>query len=358
MELSKQNVLFIVRAMQQAGAEIVVLQLCEILKPRVNKIVICAGPGLDQEKLRQLNVKYYSIPDITDKKPKTVADISMTLRKCVREEQITVIHTHHRMAAFYVSFLGLNKYRIFINTSHNTFNDKVRLTRFSYKNAHLIACGEMVKKNLADVYGFHNIAVIHNAVKPFEGPIVKNSLITKLHEDGCIVIGNVGRLSEQKGFTYFIDAIPHIVEAHSNARFLIVGSGEDEEKLKKQVSNLKLENAVFFMGFRKDIQNLMSQMDFIVLSSLWEGLPLTPIEAFSVGKSVVATAVDGTTEIVQDGENGYLVPAKDSKALSIAINKAIEVDRTKLEKTALETYYKDFSFDVFKDSIIQYYKKI
>lgn len=53
------------------------------------------------------------------------------------------------------------------------------------------------------------------------------------------------------------------------------------------------------LGYRSDIQNVMSQCDFIVLSSLWEGLPLTPIEAFSVSKTVVATSVDGTPEIVK-----------------------------------------------------------
>lgn len=358
MELEKQNILFIGRAPIQGGTENVILQLCEILKPRVNKIVVCAGSGFDRKALSDLKIKYYRLPDIEKKDFSTIVAVTRVLRYVVKKENITVIHTHHRMAAFYVSILGLYRNRVFINTSHNTFTDKVKLTRFSYKHTHLIACGEMVKKNLVDVYGLENVTVIHNAVKPFTGPIISDPSITKLHEDGCIVIGNVGRLSEQKGVKYFISAIPKVVENHSNARFLIVGSGEDEEKLKKQVSDLDLEKVVFFMGFRKDIQNLMSQMDLVVLSSLWEGLPLTPIEAFSVGKPVVATAVDGTTEIVEDGVNGYLVPAKDSKALAQAMNKILNEKIEKYGAAARETFEKGFSFNVFSDAIIKYYEEL
>ena len=85
-----------------------------------------------------------------------------------------------------------------------------------------------------------------------------------------------------------------------------------------------MEDSIEFMGFRADIQNIMSQVDLIVLSSLWEGLPLTPMEAFSVGKTIVATSVDGTVEIVKDGENGYLVEPRNSEELANAICKLID----------------------------------
>lgn len=168
MELSKQNVLFIGRATQQAGAENVILQLCEILKPKVNSITVCSADGFNKEALSNLSIKFYSIPDIENKNPKTVILIARTIKRIVAQEHITVIHTHHRMAAFYVALLGLYKKCLFINTSHNTFFNKKILTRFAYKRANLIACGEMVMKNLVDVYGIpeESVVVIHNAVKP------------------------------------------------------------------------------------------------------------------------------------------------------------------------------------------------
>lgn len=362
MELAKQNVLFIGRATQQAGAENVLLQLCEILQSKVNKIVVCSADGFNKEALSNLGIKFYSIPDIEKKNPKTMLEIAEIIKKIVKEERITVIHTHHRMAAFYVTLLGLYKTCIFINTSHNTFSNKKLLTRFAYKHAYLIACGEMVKKNLVDFFGLPDkrVTVIHNAVKPFDGKIAIDPLIKKLHDDGKFVIGNIGRLSEQKGMEYYIKAIPEVVKVHPEARFVIAGSGEDEEKLKKLSGELGVDSCLTFLGYRTDVQNLMSQLDLVVLSSLWEGLPLTPIEAFSVGKTVVATAVDGTPEIVKDKENGLLVEPRDSEGLARQINWMIENNEKKLEmeQQAKKTFEEEFSFNVFSDAVLDYYRSL
>lgn len=201
--------------------------------------------------------------------------MSKTITKLVKVENITIIHTHHRMAAFYVSLLGLYRKCKFFNTSHNTFDNKRILTRFAYKHANLIACGEMVKKNLVEVFNLKNVQVVYNSVPAFTDDVVLDPLISELHKKGYFVIGNVGRLSEQKGMKYFIDAVPDILKRHPEARFLIIGNGEDEEKLKKLITQLHIKDQVYLMGYRNDIQNIMSQLDLVVLSSLWEGLPLT-----------------------------------------------------------------------------------
>ena len=101
-----------------------------------------------------------------------------------------------------------------------------------------------------------------------------------------------------------------------NVVFFLVGEGELKESLIHLTEQMGISKNVVFMGYRDDIQNVMSQLDFVVLSSLWEGLPLTPIEAFSVGKTVIGTQVDGTPEIIYDGINGYLVEPKNAKQLA------------------------------------------
>ena len=360
MELQKQNILFIGRATQQAGAENVILQLCEILNPCVNKIVVCAANGFNTKVLSDIGIKFYSIPDIEKKDPGTIFKVVSTINKIVKKEKITVIHTHHRMAAFYVSLLGLYKKSTFIATSHNTFYDKKALTRFTYKHCNVIACGEMVKWNLVDYFGLpdNQVAVIHNAVKPFVGEIIEDELVKQLHEDGCFVIGNIGRLSEQKGMEYYIQAIPKIVEVCPQVRFVIAGNGEDESKLKELSKNLGVDKYLTFLGYRNDVQNLMSQLDLIVLSSLWEGLPLTPIEAFSVGKTVVATAVDGTPEIVKDGENGLLVEAKSPDQIAQKVIWMIKNKQEKkmMELNAIRTFEEEFSFKVFTNTVLDYYR--
>lgn len=356
MKLSEQNILYIARAPIHGGTENVVLQLCEIFQPLVNKIVVCAGSGFNQEILNEMGIKFYEIPDLENKNPWNIIKISAKLKHIVKVENITVIHTHHRMAAFYVALLRLYKKCAFINTSHNTFYNKVKLTHFAYKHAHLIACGQMVKKNLVNEFSLQNVTVIHNAVKPFKGPVVEEPILKKFHNQGYFLVGNVGRLTKQKGFKYFIESMPLVLKQHPKTKFVIIGSGELEDNLKKEAQELGVTKNIIWLGYRKDVQNLMSQLDLIVLSSLWEGLPLTPIEAFSVGKAVVATAVDGTVEEVKDGINGYLVSGKNSEMLAKRIIKAMT--NNKLDYYAKKTYMKIFTFKIFSKAYINFYKSV
>ena len=103
----------------------------------------------------------------------------------------------------------------------------------------------------------------------------------------------------------------------------------------------------------------MSQLDLIVLSSLWEGLPLTPIEAFSVKKTVIATAVDGTVEIVKNNQNGITVKSKDSISLGNAIIKLLKNNelREQYEENAFKTYEKEFSFKALINNYRSFYEE-
>ena len=356
MDLGKQNILFFTRTMMLGGTENVVLQLCEVFKPKVNKIVVCSCGGVNVEKLTKMGIRHYQIPDISSKKD--IFKICRTVKKIVEKEQITVIHSHHRMAAFYTEIL-FGSSIIKIANAHNTFFDKKLLTRFAYRNTKVIAVGEMVKKNLVGFYKISSeqITVIHNAIKPFDGKISPIPLLTEYRENGYKIIGNVGRLSEQKGMEYFINAVPGVIEKFPKTKFVIVGDGEDKDKLVNMVKQMNLDEYITFLGYRSDIQNVMSQMDFIVLSSLWEGLPLTPIEAFSVGKTVVATAVDGTPEIVQNGINGILIKPKDIKEIvnniCYLLNNIDVLD--KFHVSAKERYNAEFSFEKLRMNYIGFY---
>lgn len=358
MDLQEQSVLFFTRTMKLGGTENVLLQLCEIFKPLVNKIVVCSSGGVNEEKLQKMGIKHYTIPDIESKSFSVITKVYSELKRIVDQEKITVIHTHHRMAAFYVRMTGLDKKCYFINTSHNTFDNKKALTRFAYKNCNLIACGEMVKKNLHDYFGLENVTVIHNAVKPFEGEVVIDKQLETAKSEGKFLIGNIGRLSEQKGMEYFIQAMPKVLSVHPEVEFYIIGSGEDEDKLKSLCKELGV--SVNFLGYRSDAQNLMSQLDLIVLSSLWEGLPLTPIEAFSVGKTVVATGVDGTLEIVDDAKNGFLVEPRNAEQIAEKVIWMIEHPNElhTMEIEARKTFDTEFNFDVLAKAYINFYSKL
>lgn len=359
MSLQNERILFFTRTMKLGGTENVILQLCDIFKDRVDKIIVCSCGGVNVEKLNKMGIKHYEIPDIASKTVGNIRKTLSVLKSIVKNEKITVIHTHHRMAAFYTRLFGLHKKCLFINTSHNTFYDKKKLTRFAYKKANLVACGEMVKKNLEDYFQLSNVSAITNSVYPFTGRVTLDKDIERMHREGKFVIANVGRLSEQKGMEYYLDAIPKVVSKYPNTRFLVVGEGEDRAKLEHMVDQLGIKEYVLFMGYRNDVQNIMSQVDLIVLSSLWEGYPLTPIEAFSVGKTIIATAVDGTVEIVEDDVNGYLINARDCQEIADKII-YLQENRKKLlemEKEAKCKYKEKLSFEKFSQHYLEYYEE-
>lgn len=360
MILDEQNILFLTRTMKIGGTENVILQLCETLQPKVNKIVVCSCGGVNVEKLSEMGIKHYNVPDIASKKPEVILFAYHTVKQIIKNENITIIHSHHRMAALYAR-LASGKKIIRLANAHNTFHDKKIFTRFTYKDTKIIAVGEQVKENLTDFYGLPSsqITVIHNAIKPFTDIIEPVAELVDAKTNGATLIGNIGRLSEQKGIEYFIKAAEKVYKEYPKARFFIIGDGEDELKLKCMAKKVLPNGVIKFLGYHSDIQNIICQLDFIVLSSLWEGLPLTPIEAFSVGKTIVATSVDGTPEIVKDKENGLLVAPKNIEELAngmlfLCNNPSI---RKKYGNSAEETFKRAFSFSTLKDNYLEFYSK-
>lgn len=361
MKLQNQKILFIVRTMGLGGTENVVLQLCEILSDKVNKIVVCSSGGVHEKKLHEMGIKHYAIPDIASKNPIDMLKTYRSIKNIIYREQITIVHSHHRMAAFYTE-LAAPKEVIKVANAHNTFTDKKKLTQLAYRNTKVVAVGEMVKKNLTEYFRIPDdqVCVIHNAVKSFDGNSIPVEILKQEHTKGKVLIGNIGRLSEQKGISYFLDAAAITKKTHPEAFFVIVGEGELKAQLEEKATQLGLQKNVVFLGYRSDIQNVMSQLDFIVLSSLWEGLPLTPIEAFSVGKTVIGTAVDGTPEIIRDGVDGFLVEARNSNQLAEKMNYLIEnfQIRERLEQQAKKRYHDEFSFEKLKQNYLEFYEEL
>lgn len=357
-----KNILYFTRTMGLGGTENVVLQLCEIMSIEANKIVICSCGGVNTKVLKEMGIKHYKIPDIENKNIFTIIKVIMIVSKIIRREKITIIHTHHRMAAFYTTILSYFYKFKFVSTVHNIFYNKKLLTRYSYNKAKLIAVGNKVKTNLCEFYNIpdRQITVINNSVRASNFKVDYIEVLNDYKNKGFFLVGNIGRISEQKGMEYYIKSIPKVIEKFPKTKFFIIGEGEDREKIVKLIEKFKLSNVVHLLGYRKDIQNIMYQLDLIVLSSLWEGFPLTPIEAFSVGKTVVATDVDGTNEIIANNYNGILVKSKDSESMSNAIIKLIENDslRKELENNARITYSDKFDFDKLCSKYYKFYTTV
>jgi len=250
-----------------------------------------------------------------------------------------------------------------INTVHNVFKDKKFFTHFAYGTFRIIACGNNVKKNLTDFFKINEkqITTIHNAVEaPNLDPSDNISLLTSLRSQGNYLVGNIGRLSEQKGISYFIKAMPILKGLKIKIKFIIVGDGEEFNELSQLVAKLNLTQDIFFLGYRSNVANIMRQLDVIVLSSLWEGLPLTPMEAFAVSKTVIGTNIGGTNEIIQDNKNGLLVKERDPEDIAKKIVYLYNNPEKKhwLEKNAFQTFKEEFEFPIFANKVMEYYRHV
>lgn len=126
-----------------------------------------------------------------------------------------------------------------------------------------------------------------------------------------LILGSAGRLAEQKGYCYMIDAMPAILAQHPTARFVLVGTGELEQELKAQVASKGLEKNVTFLGFRTDAREFMVACDVFVHPSLWEGLSISLMEAMVSGAPIAASRIAGNVEMIRHEENGLLMEAKN-----------------------------------------------
>jgi glycosyltransferase involved in cell wall biosynthesis/GT2 family glycosyltransferase len=137
--------------------------------------------------------------------------------------------------------------------------------------------------------------------------------------DDQFLVGTVARFSFQKGHEFTIEAIPKILEAFPQTRFLFVGDGPEHDRLSARIRQQQLEPYVFFAGVREDIAGVLSALDLFLLTSIFEGLPLSILEAMAAGLPVIATRVSGTPEAVLHNLTGLLIPRADSSAVSNAV---------------------------------------
>lgn len=138
------------------------------------------------------------------------------------------------------------------------------------------------------------------------------------------IVLTAGRLTEQKGHRFLLEAVPTIIEHAPEAHFVFVGEGQLKGELQASVYRLGLQSRVHFAGQREDVPELMTAADLFVLPSLFEGLPLVILEAMAAGLPVIGTRVCGIDEAVIDGITGRLVEAGDARVLAAAVLEALE----------------------------------
>lgn len=133
------------------------------------------------------------------------------------------------------------------------------------------------------------------------------------------VIGNVSRLSKEKGHLFLLKAFQSINNVYPDTVLLLAGEGKLEKTIKQEAVKLGINENLILTGLRKDVPEILSIIDVFAHPSLCDSFPLAIIEAMAAGKPIVATRTGGTAEIIDDNETGILIEPYDAQSLSNAI---------------------------------------
>ncbi len=141
---------------------------------------------------------------------------------------------------------------------------------------------------------------------------------------GVPLVGVFARLERRKGHVYLFEAMRALSERLPDLHLLVVGDGGYRRELQELAERLDITERLHWAGHRRDIQRTLAIVDVVALTSLWEGLPRTLVQAALVGRPIVTFAVEGAREIVHDGVNGYVVPIGDVGALTTRLGQVLE----------------------------------
>ncbi len=330
--MSPSRVLFVLHSDVRAGLEEHVLSLLEELDPgRFSLGLACPSLLIDamQSELGSLPVELFPIDPIRWSRPRLVARLWKTLRSF----RPHIVHCHLFRATFVAAPLArLAGVPVVVETYHGAeIWRRDRLGSFlpdrfiaSFVDR-VIAVSAAAANFLVERKGIHRdqIEVIANGrdLSIFT-PISTEIRSRKRRELGipedAPVLGVIGRLEEQKGHEYLLEAMPRILQDRPGVRLLLLGDGALRQRLHTQAKALGIDSSVVFAGFQNPVAPYVGASDIVVLPSLYEGLPLAAIEAAAMGKAVIASDIGGMDEVVVDGETGILVPPANAETLADA----------------------------------------
>jgi glycosyltransferase involved in cell wall biosynthesis len=321
-------------AIVRAGAEEHILELLRRLDRRLFRLHLACPDVLLGKYEEDIPKDVHVTPIMLDH----VSDIrgAVRLARVLREQKIDVLHSHMFRASLFASPIGkLCGVPVIIETPHvretwrkGWFKSKFIVDRaLSHFIDRYIAVSEANSKYLVGRKGIpeKKVSVIQN------GCSIERVEPSTAHPEGIreslgfsksdLVLLVMARLEPQKGHVILFQALSLLRAEFPHLRLICLGTGALEDELARTVRELGLEDVVRFVGFRSNVGDWLAAADMGVLPSFYEGLPLTAVETLAAGIPLVATAVDGTPEVVIDGETGYLVPPGDPAALSEAIGR-------------------------------------
>lgn len=368
MSPQKTRVVFLAHAFMVGGAEEMVLNLVRHLPERFEPAVVCinqAGPI--GEEIRSTGVPFRVLgltPGVA--RPFDL----MRLRDFLYECEPQIVHTFLLTASLYGRFAAmLAQVPIVVGTEVNVYQHKRPMHALAER--WLMQWTDAVVASAGAVREFYveqvradpaKVEVIYNAVDwaQLQTTMTRDEMRASAGiPQHARVGGIIARLTEQKAHRVLFDALAHTPEL-ADVHLMVVGDGELRDALKSRVETLGLSQRVHFAGARRDLGNVLAAIDVFLMPSLWEGLPLALVLAMGAGVPVIASAVAGVPELVQDGVNGRLVPPGDAAALGAAMARVLgdDTERVLLGQAARAFVRPRFGVDGYVSSITSLYDRL
>lgn len=304
-----------------AGAEVMAETLMLELKNKdynVMAISLYDYQSPITERLKKNEIKVYYM----GKKKGFDLKVFRKIYQVLKEEKPDVIHTHRYVMQYVMPIAILLKIQSKVHTVHNIATKEISkpqrlLSRIFYKYFKIkpVAISPRVKASIIEEYSIDekNVPMIYNGIN-------LNKILKK--QDYSIKervnILHVGRFASQKNHKALLKGVAIAAESYPNIKLQLIGKGELESQIISLIDKYRLNNHVELLGTRDNVYNEMRNTDIFILPSLWEGMPITLIEAMAVGLPIIASDVGGIPDMLTNEKNALLInptPENISKAI-------------------------------------------
>ena len=350
------------------GAERLAIELSRRLADRFGMMVICLEePGALAETLQTNGIDVLAMRRRQGFRP----SLAKTIASLTRAHGIDVLHCQQYSPYVYGSLARLLRPSLrVIYTEHGRLGDDPPSLKRKLINPLLAplpdgiyaVSDDLRRHMLAEGFPASRVGVIANGIDvgdvPGEMARINARAELLIPPDG-VVFGTAARLDPVKDLGTLIDAFAKVRWEVRGARLLILGDGPERDELVRRARIQRVSESVLFAGYRADVRALLPACDVYVNSSVSEGISLTILEAMATKLAVIATNVGGTPEVVSDGHNGVLVPARDSNVLARAMLALARDDsrRQRLAAHGRETVEQRFTLDRMIDDYASAYSK-
>ena len=323
-----------------AGAEIMCENLVYSLRNLGVDIIVVSlysqrTPITDRMEAAGIDVRYL------DKKLGLDLSIIRKLKKIFKQEKPDALHSHLYVKQYAIPAAILARVKRRVHTVHNVAekelgSKKRKLAKIFYRHNGVtpVALSDIVRESIVREYNIvaDKIPVVYNGID-LSRCFPKEDYESKGHHFSIL---HIGRFETQKNHPMLLEAFSKFHRACPNSVLRLIGDGAGREAAEDLARKLDIIDCVEFSGKQSDVYRYLHEADIFVLPSLYEGVPMTLIEAMGTGLPIVATAVGGVPDMLKDGENALLTAVDSQEVADAMLKLANDVDlREKLGQNAL-----------------------